>query len=95
MSQAWFTRGQICQRLQVTDKELKTLRERHGLPFMAVAKGYRYPIEGVLDWETGRTIATVEPRKPREEVGMRRRGRGRGMNSLRVQQGARSLLRAG
>jgi len=58
MNQAWFTTSQLCARLQMSAKEIKTMRERHGLPYMCAGKGYRYPVAGVIEWESERTFAS-------------------------------------
>ena len=95
MNQAWFTTSQLCARLQMSAKEIKTMRERHGLPYMCAGKGYRYPVAGVIEWESERTFASplVEV-TARSREACRPRSRGPARRSTQWASG-RNLLSAG
>lgn len=95
MNQAWFTTSQLCARLQMSAKEIKTMRERHGLPYMCAGKGYRYPVAGVIEWESERTFASRPSEITAHTRGAGRpRSRGPARRSPQWSNG-RNLLRTG
>lgn len=95
MSQAWLTTAQASVRLQMSTKEIKTMRERHGLPHMSVGKGYRYPMAAVTEWERERTVAHGSSEgRAQPRTAFRQRNRGPDRRSTQSLSG-RNLLRAG
>lgn len=66
---AWWSTSELCTHFGVSGKVVRTWRERHGLPHMFDGKGYRYPIESVLEWERERTMVNTRETASRRHAG--------------------------